>query len=192
MKNLVLFASGNGSNVKAIIDYFINHKNVTISLIVTNNPQAGVIGKADQYKIPTLVINDSILKSNDFIATIKSYNPDLIVLAGFLRKIPKNFIGEFNMRIINIHPALLPKYGGKGMYGTHIHKAVIESEEKESGITIHYVNEFYDEGTFIMQANYLISTTETIDTLARNVQKLEHFYYPRTIEYLLFYKNKIS
>lgn len=185
MKNIILFASGAGSNVQAIIDYFEGKNIARPVAIVCNKPGAGVLQIAEKYSIPVEMIDRESFKSEEFINKINTYNPDLLILAGFLWKVPSNLVEKYPNKIINIHPALLPKYGGKGMYGMHVHNAVIEHKEKESGITIHYVNEHYDEGNTIVQAHCSINETDTPESLAHKIHKLEHFYFPRTIEFLL-------
>lgn len=185
MHSLIVFASGKGSNARAIIDYFKQTGLAKVSLIVTNKADAGVLDIAEEEQIPFLIINNKTLNETLLIDQLNSYNPSLIVLAGFLKKIPDNMISAFPNKIINIHPSLLPKYGGKGMYGGHVHEAVIAAQDKESGITIHYVNEHYDEGATIVQAMCTITTEDDADSLANKIHKLEHFYYPRTIEFLL-------
>jgi len=183
--SLILFASGNGSNVKAVIDYFSKEQKVTIALIVCNNPQAGVLEIAAHYHIPVRLIDRPSFKEAAFAEELKQYHPSLLVLAGFLWKIPEAIVTAFPGTIINIHPALLPKYGGKGMYGAHVHRAVVEAGERESGITIHFVNEHYDEGATILQAQCKLLPEDSPENLARKVQLLEHYFFPRTIEFLL-------
>lgn len=185
MHSLIIFASGRGSNAQAIIDHFRSNGKAKVSLIVTNKANAGVIGIAEQEQIPFLIVNNKTLNESLLIDQLRSYNPSLIVLAGFLKKIPDSMVAAFPNKIINIHPALLPKYGGKGMYGAHVHNAVIDAKEQESGITIHYVNEKYDDGAAIIQATCTINDSDDPDSLAQKIHKLEHFYYPRTIEFLL-------
>lgn len=185
MHALILFASGRGSNVQAIIDYFETEKFAHVALIVCNNPDAGVLEIAARHNIPVQLIDRTSFREQAFIDILKHYQPSLLVLAGFLWKVPITVVGAFPDRIINIHPALLPKYGGKGMYGSKVHDAVIAASEKESGITIHYVNEHYDEGNIILQARCRIHPEHTAEELAANIHRLEHFYFPRTIEFLL-------
>lgn len=185
MHQLILFASGRGSNVQAIIDYFAANPKARVALIVCNNPEAGVLQIAEKQGIPVRLTDRKTLKDPAFAEDLKSYSPDLLVLAGFLWKIPDTIVQAFPERIINIHPALLPKYGGKGMYGQHVHEAVITAAEKESGITIHYVNEHYDEGAAILQARCPLVQGDTHETLAAKVHRLEHYFFPRTIEFLL-------
>ncbi len=185
MDNLIIFASGAGTNAAAIINWFKANGKARVSLIVCNKPQAGVLKIAERENIPTLLIDKQSIQSADFVATLQSHNPKLIILAGFLWKIPATMTTAFPDKIINIHPALLPKYGGKGMYGHHVHEAVIAAGEQESGITIHYVNEAYDEGNTIVQAHCPVVAGDTPDSLAARIHQLEHYYFPRVIEFLL-------
>jgi len=185
MHSLVIFASGAGTNAAAIIAHFKNNGNAEISLIVSNRAEAGVLEIAKKEEIPFLIVDSTTFRETLLIEQIRDRSPSLIVLAGFLWKIPKAVIHEFHNRIINIHPALLPRYGGKGMYGHNVHDAVINSKDAESGITIHYVNEAYDEGNIILQARCKVEADDSADELASRIHKLEHFYYPRVIEYLL-------
>lgn len=183
--SLILFASGKGSNARAIIEYFNSNQKAKVSLIVSNNPTAGVLDIAKEFDIPTLVLPSKEMNTDNFIEILHSHHPSLILLAGYLKKIPSKMVAEFSESIINMHPALLPKYGGKGMYGIHVHNAVIAAQESQSGMTIHYVNERYDEGNIILQSYCKIQATDTPDSLAAKVLRLEHFYFPRTIEFLL-------
>ncbi len=185
MHSLVLFASGAGSNARAIIDYFKSNSKASVSLIVCNNPTAAVLDIAKSEGIPVLLIDRTSFKSDSFAAELASYKPSLIVLAGFLWKLPESLVRSFPDQIINIHPALLPAYGGKGMYGNHVHEAVLAARETESGITIHYVNEVYDAGRIVLQARCPISTDDDAAGLAQRIHRLEHFFFPRTIEFLL-------
>jgi phosphoribosylglycinamide formyltransferase 1 len=185
MKNILLFASGGGSNVKAILDYFANNEGVHFPLIITNNAKAGVIQIAKSYNIDILVISKNYFNSSTFIAYLEALKPSLLVLAGFLWKIPEPLITHFPKNIINIHPALLPKYGGKGMYGHFVHEAVVANKETETGITIHYVNEHYDDGTIILQQSIQLIGNENTKEVATLVLKLEHQYYPVAIEKLI-------
>jgi phosphoribosylglycinamide formyltransferase-1 len=185
MHNLIIFASGTGSNAEAIIRYFNDNRKADVSLIVCNKPMAGVLGVAERENVPTLVIDRESFHSEEFVEQLKSYKPSLIILAGFMWKVPHAVVEAFPDRIINIHPALLPNHGGKGMYGHNVHNAVLAAKDKESGITIHYVNEHYDEGNIILQARCRVHENEGADGLATRVHKLEHFYFPRAIENLL-------
>jgi len=186
MKRIAIFASGSGSNAENIANYFNNNNNVEISLILTNNPNAFVIDRAKKLNIPSIVFNKSEFTSSDrIVRQLQDNNIDLVVLAGFLWMIPENLIKAYPNKIVNIHPALLPNYGGKGMYGDNVHKAVIENQEKESGITIHFVNEKYDEGEIIFQAKCDIQPNDTLDDLASNIHTLEYEYFPKTIDLIL-------
>ncbi len=185
MHSLIIFASGTGTNAAAIIAFFKANGKARVSLIVCNKPGAGVLGIAEREGIPTLLIDKHSIKEAALVQQLQAHDPSLIILAGFMWKVPETLTNAFPDKIINIHPALLPKYGGKGMYGHHVHEAVIAAGEKESGITIHYVNEAYDEGAIILQAHCPVMPADTPDTLAQRVHKLEHFYYPKAVEYLL-------
>ena len=183
--NIIIFASGNGSNAENIIKYF-NKKKYNINwFTVTNNKDAGVIEKVTQLGSKIKIISNNDLGEEIFIHSIIGLKPALIILAGFLLKIPENFIKNFNNRIINIHPSLLPKYGGKGMYGQFVHRKVIENKEIKSGITIHFVNEKYDEGKIIFQKDIEIKEPKTSDSLANQIHKLEMKYFPLIIEKLI-------
>jgi phosphoribosylglycinamide formyltransferase 1 len=183
--SLVVFASGTGTNARAIIDHFKAAGKAKVTLIVCNKPGAGVLKIAADEHIPTLIVDKAAFNDASFVAKLNGYDPSLIILAGFLWKIPEGVVKAFDGRIINIHPALLPAYGGKGMYGHHVHEAVIAAREPESGITIHYVNERYDEGNIIVQARCKVMAGDDARDLAGRIHKLEHFYYPRAIEFLL-------
>lgn len=185
MHQLILFASGRGSNVQAIIDFFAANGKAKPALIVCNKAGAGVLDIAAQHNIPVQMIDKKSFAEEAFTAILKSYQPSLLVLAGFLWKVPDTVVQAFPGRIINIHPALLPKYGGKGMYGAYVHQAVVEARDKESGITIHYVNEHYDEGAVVLQARCTLIAEDTPELLAEKIHKLEHYFFPRTIEFLL-------
>lgn len=186
MKRLAIFASGSGSNAENIYDYFKDHKKIDITLILTNNPGAGVIERAKRLNIPYKVFSRADFYSSDQITKeLLERNIDLVVLAGFLWLIPSSLIDAFSNRIINIHPALLPKYGGKGMYGDHVHRAVSEAGEAETGITIHYVNDKYDDGAIIFQKIISIDPGEKPDSIAEKVHALEYEFFPKVIESLL-------
>lgn len=184
-KSIIIFASGNGSNTEAIIQHFKNTETAHVALIVTNKTTAGVLDIAQKHNIPFLIITKKTIEETLIITQLKEYKPSLIVLAGFLWKIPTQLMIEFPNKIVNIHPALLPKFGGKGMYGMHVHNAVVAAMETETGITIHYVNEQYDEGAPILQARCSLSSSESAISISKKVTKLEHAYYPITIELLL-------
>jgi len=185
MNSLIIFASGRGTNAAAIIDYFKANGKAKVSLIVSNKADAGVLDIARAEQIPFLIIDRNTFNDTLIIEQIRDYKPSLIVLAGFLWKMPDHFIEAFPDKIVNIHPALLPLYGGKGMYGHHVHNAVLGAKDIESGITVHYVNEVYDSGNIILQARCEVKETDTADTLATRIHSLEHFYYPRAIDFLL-------
>ena len=186
LKKIILFASGSGSNAEKICNYFEKKKNVSLELLVCNNPNAKVLKKTNKYFINSMIIDyESFYNSSAVLEKILNINPSLIVLAGFLWKIPEKLIKAFPEKIINIHPALLPKFGGKGMYGINIHNAVIEKKETKSGITIHYVNKNYDEGEVIFQKTIDIKKNETPEELSSRILKLEHNFFPRIINQVL-------
>ena len=186
MKHIVIFASGSGTNAQRIAEYFSATDIARVIMIYSNRSDAYVLQRACQMNIPTVVFDRADFYENDRVFDqLNDLCPDLIVLAGFLWKVPEKIVCAFPKRIVNIHPALLPKYGGKGMYGSHVHRAVIENREKESGITIHYVNENYDEGAFIFQTVCKVDDHDTAETLAEKVHTLEHEYYPKIIEQIL-------
>ena len=184
-KRVIIFASGSGSNALKIFEYFNNNQNIIIDSIYCNNPRANVINIFQKLNIKTVLFNKKELYERAFLEAIISTNPDLIVLAGFLLKIPEKMVSAFENRIINIHPSLLPKYGGKGMYGLNIHKEVLLNKEKFSGLTIHYVNKEYDKGAVIFQKKIKINEKETPESLSSKVLKLEHENYPLIIEKIL-------
>jgi phosphoribosylglycinamide formyltransferase 1 len=186
MKKIAVFASGAGSNAQKIIDHFRDHQQVKVALIVCNNPGAGVLKIAANENIPVLLLEkEKFFRGNGYADELINAGIALVVLAGFLWKIPDALIRAFPGKIINIHPALLPKYGGKGMYGQYVHQAVLDNKEKESGITIHYVDEQYDNGDTIFQARCPVLENDTADLLARRIHLLEHRHYPAVIEELL-------
>tara|TARA_B110000003_G_scaffold51080_1_gene50167 strand:- start:3091 stop:3666 length:576 start_codon:yes stop_codon:yes gene_type:complete len=184
-KRIILFASGNGSNAVNICQYFEHVQNIDVTEVYTNNSKARVINKLTFFGIKTNVFNKVAFTDGELLSEIKSKKPNLIVLAGFLWKIGSDWVNEFSNKIINIHPALLPKYGGKGMYGKHVHQAVKENHETETGITIHYVNEAYDEGEVIFQAKVTIENEDSIETIASKVHELEQANFPKVIQNLL-------
>jgi len=184
--HIAIFASGAGTNARKIIEYFENKDlRIKVSLILCNVPGAGVLDIAEEKGIPSLMINKSDFAANGYVESLKNAGIDFIVLAGFLWKVPEVLVRAYPKAIINIHPALLPKYGGKGMYGAHVHEAVIAAGEKESGITIHWVNEHYDEGAIIFQAKCSIDASDTATSLANKIHALEHAHFATTIEKLL-------
>lgn len=184
-RNIAIFASGTGSNAQKIIEYFKNSENIKISLIVCNNPDAGVLKIAANENIPVLLIEKQMFRTTGYIAELKNRQIEFIVLAGFLWKIPPILIEAFRDRIINIHPSLLPAHGGKGMYGNAVHAAVLAAKEKQSGVTIHYVDEKYDHGKIIFQIACLVEEDETVDSLSQKIHRLEHAFYAKEIEKLL-------
>lgn len=190
MKKIVIFASGSGTNAENIILHFNKKSDVNVVKIITNNPKAKVLERAKKYSIPTEIITKQELEQEELLTNLTEINPDLIVLAGFLLKFPLSIIKKFPNKVINIHPALLPKYGGKGMYGMNVHLAILANKELETGITIHYVNEHYDEGEFIFQKNVSISDCLTAEEVAQKVHQLEQEHFPLIIEKLL--ENKLS
>ncbi|GMN06671.1 phosphoribosylglycinamide formyltransferase [Croceitalea sp. MTPC5] len=187
VKRIVLLASGSGSNVENINTHFKENTGVSISCVLTNRKNAGVLDRCLRLGIPAIHFNKIAFKDTDTVLRfLRSLEPDLVVLAGFLWKIPEDIIAAFPNKIINIHPALLPKYGGKGMYGHHVHEAVKANNEKESGITIHYVNKNYDEGAIIHQAKTTILKTDTVERIAEKIHGLEFEHFPKVIEKLVF------
>jgi len=185
-KKIAIFASGEGTNAQRIIDHFKSSAAVSVALVVSSKPTANVLNRAAASGIETYLLNRaSFYESNAVIEKLKAAGIDLIVLAGFLWMIPESLIKAFPDKIVNIHPALLPKFGGKGMYGMHVHNAVIAAKEKESGITIHFVNERYDEGIIISQHNCAVAEDDTAEKLAEKIHGLEHAHFPAAIEKLL-------
>jgi phosphoribosylglycinamide formyltransferase-1 len=186
VKHIVIFASGKGTNAQSIIEYFKDHPTIKVALVVTNNPQAGVIKIAHSHKIISAIVSKEFLNTEDkMMRLLQAQNIELIVLAGFLQLVPAFLLQHYPKRVINIHPALLPKHGGKGMYGLKVHEAVVANKEAETGITIHYVNEHYDEGEVLFQQKINIAPFDTPETLSAKVLALEHEWYPKTIEKLL-------
>ncbi|MBC7383484.1 MAG: phosphoribosylglycinamide formyltransferase [Bacteroidia bacterium] len=187
MMNLVLFASGSGSNAENVVKYFKQHPSVKISALFCNNAKAGVIAKMDALEVPVVVFNKALFEdSAQFLSHVSSYKPDYIILLGFLWKIPVYLVKAYAGKIINLHPALLPKYGGSGMYGRHVHHAVKQSGDTETGITLHRVNEHYDEGEVIAQFKCLVEPTDTIEIIAEKIHLLEQEHVPAVIKSLSF------
>jgi phosphoribosylglycinamide formyltransferase-1 len=183
MIKIAVFASGNGSNAENIIRYFKDNEEIRVALIISNKANAYVHTRAKNWGVPSYTFSkDEFEKGDPILEKLREYQIDFIVLAGFLLKISDPILKAYPQRIINIHPALLPKYGGKGMYGDHVHKAVLQAGEKESGISIHYVNERYDEGDIIFQARCPVLPSDTPEELAQRIHKLEYEYYPQVIE----------
>ena len=185
MFNFAIFASGNGSNALSIINYFEGQQNGTVSIIICNKQGAGVIDVAKEKNIKYAVLDKNEFHSGTVVNLLASNNISMVILAGFLLKISPQLIKLYPNKIINLHPSLLPKYGGKGMYGMHVHQAVIDNKEHESGISIHFVNENYDQGDIVFQAKTTLDPLETVSTLAKKIQKLEHKYYPQIIQKLI-------
>ena len=185
-KRIAIFASGSGSNAQKIMEHFKRNPDAEVVLILTNNPQAYVLQRADNFEIPSHIFTrEELYQSDAVIKLLKNLQVDLIVLAGFLWLVPESLLKAFPNKIINLHPALLPKYGGKGMYGDHVHKAVLAAHEDESGITIHFVNEKFDEGEILHQSRFKIEPGDTLEVIKFKGQQLEHQHFPRVIEGLL-------
>lgn len=183
MKQIAIFASGTGTNSRRIIDHFRHHPDIRVGLIVCNRPGAGVLDIAAKEQIPSLMLDrEEFFRGNAYVDELRERNIDFLVLAGFLWKIPAPLVAAFRGRIINIHPALLPGYGGKGMYGNHVHEAVIAAGDLQSGITIHYVDELYDHGQVIFQAVCAVEPDDTAETLAQKVHQLEYAHFSGIIE----------
>ncbi|MBB6240376.1 phosphoribosylglycinamide formyltransferase [Pedobacter riviphilus] len=182
-KRIAIFASGSGSNAQKLMEHFKRSNEIEISLVLTNNADAYVLQRADNFEIPTHIFDkNEFYKTDEVVDLLKNLEIDFVVLAGFLWLIPKSLINAYPGRIVNIHPAILPKFGGKGMYGDHVHHAVMAAGETEGGITIHYVNENYDEGEYIYQARYRIDKNDNLEMVKFKGQQLEHQHYPRIVE----------
>lgn len=190
MKRIIVFASGSGSNAENIINYFKHTKTAEVTKVLCNNKKAKVFERCKRLNVECLLFDREDFTTSDSVLNIVKNHGDFIVLAGFLWKIPQNLITEFPNKIINIHPALLPKYGGKGMYGMHVHNAVFENKETETGITIHFVNENYDEGAIIFQAKAKLEENDTPTSIASKIHKLEQQYFPRIIEQVILQINE--
>ncbi|MCE7040924.1 phosphoribosylglycinamide formyltransferase [Dyadobacter sp. CY312] len=183
MKRIAIFASGSGSNAEKICDYFLGRTDVEVSLILTNNPEAGVIKRSRRLHIPVVVFDrKTFYESERILQLLQNDGIDFIVLAGFMMLIPQFLVDGYPDKIVNIHPALLPKHGGKGMYGHFVHEAVVTAKDTQSGITIHFVNERYDEGNIIFQATCEVLPTDSPEDVATKVQVLEHVHYPRVVD----------
>ncbi len=187
MIRIVIFASGSGTNAENIIKHFEKINIVKVNFVLTNNRNAGALKRSKRFNVPSKVFSKSELNSDDFLQFLKN-EADFIILAGFLLKIPEKLIQTFPNKIVNIHPALLPKYGGKGMYGMFVHKAVVANKESETGITIHYVNQNYDEGAIIFQAKVAIIAQDTPEDVAAKIHQLEQDNFPKIIENILIKK----
>lgn len=183
MKNIIIFASGSGSNAERIIEHFTDNPKAKVAAIFCNKPDAYVLTRAANHNIPSITFNrDDFYNTTNVLDKLKQFNTDVIVLAGFLWLVPESLIDAYPDKIINIHPALLPNYGGKGMYGMNVHKAVIAANEPKSGITIHLVNKEYDKGEILAQYDTAIDITDTPESLAQKIHQLEHEYFPQVIE----------
>ncbi len=192
-KRIVIFASGSGTNAQRIIEHFSDHNFAEVVHVLSNNEHAKVLTRAKASNIEASAFSKEELNSQNGVQKLlDTLNPDLIVLAGFLLKFPESILSEYPNRVINIHPALLPKYGGKGMYGKYVHQAVVANDERESGITIHYVNENYDEGAIVFQTSVGLDKEDTAEDVALKVQQLEHEHYPQVIERLISEENTES
>lgn len=189
MKRIVIFASGSGTNAENIINYFNLTKTAIVTKVLCNNERAKVFERCKRLKIDCLHFNRNEFSISDYVLDILKKEADYIVLAGFLWKIPQKIIETFPDKIINIHPALLPKYGGKGMYGMHVHRAVANNKDSETGITIHYVNENYDEGAIIFQAKTMLNEGDSPEKIAEKIHLLEQQYFPKVIEEVILSKN---
>ena len=186
MKRIVIFASGSGTNAENLIKFFQNSDNASVIQVLTNNPHAKVLERCKTLKVSALSFNRTAFsKSDDVLNVLKASKPDLIILAGFLWKFPEFILDQFENKVINLHPALLPKYGGKGMYGMHVHKAVVAHKETETGITIHYVNENYDEGAIIFQAKCEVLPSDTAEDVVSKIHELEMRHFPNVVDQLL-------
>ena len=180
---IAIFASGSGTNAEEIIRYFKNHESIEVGLILSNNPKAFALQRAENHQIPHFVFTRQMYYKERVVDEVLKLNGiDFIVLAGFMWLVPERFVSNFKNRMVNIHPALLPKYGGKGMYGNFVHEAVVKNKEKESGITIHWVNEAYDEGAIIFQAKCKVLPSDSAEDVAEKVHQLEYTHYPKVIE----------
>jgi phosphoribosylglycinamide formyltransferase 1 len=184
-KRIVILVSGEGTNAENILKFFENRQEVEICGIICNRKEAGIYHRVVPYKKEVIHISNSEIIEGKLLSTLHQLYPDLIVLAGFLVKIPESITDAFSHKIINLHPSLLPKHGGKGMYGNHVHQAVINSGDNKSGITIHYVNSEYDQGAVIKQVEIPISNHETVESLSKKIQELEHYHFPKEIEKLI-------
>jgi phosphoribosylglycinamide formyltransferase 1 len=185
-KRIAIFASGSGSNAQKIMEHFKRNAEAEVVLVLTNNPSAYVLQRADNFEIPSHIFTrHEFYETDDVIRILKNLQVDLIVLAGFLWLVPPELLNAFPNKIINLHPALLPKYGGKGMYGDNVHKAILANNEEESGITIHFASEQFDEGEIIHQSKFKIEPGDNLEMVKFKGQQLEHQYFPKVIENLL-------
>lgn len=191
-KNIVIFASGSGSNAQRLLEHFEHHPEIRVAALFSNNPKAYALQRAETYHVPAFLFSrHEFYNSNKVVEQVQQFKPDLVVLAGFLWLVPQNFLQAFPDSIINIHPALLPKYGGKGMHGLNVHTAVVQAGDDKSGITIHRINEEYDKGEFILQEHCPVYPTDTPEELAARVLQLEHKFLPLVVEKLLLKKEEL-
>jgi phosphoribosylglycinamide formyltransferase-1 len=190
MRRIIIFASGSGSNAENIISFFNHTKTAKVTHVLSNNKSAKVFERCNKLNVPCIHFNKNGFHTSDTVLNILKNEADFVILAGFLWRIPQKIVATFPKKIINIHPALLPKYGGKGMYGMHVHRAVKENNEKETGITIHYVNENYDEGAIIFQAKTALNDQDTPETIAEKIHILEQRYFPKVIEEIILAINE--
>jgi phosphoribosylglycinamide formyltransferase-1 len=190
LKRIALFASGNGSNAIKILEYFKGNAFIEVTVLVTNNPNAGVLDRTAAYPLQRIVLDKEEVKNGVFLTELmREHQVDFIVLSGYLKLIPDGLVQAFQDKIINIHPALLPKFGGAGMYGKHVHKAVKDAQESESGITIHLVDEEYDKGKIIAQHSVHIQKGDAIESIQQKVQALEHKWFAQEIENYILQQN---
>lgn len=191
---IAIFLSGSGSNARTICNYFINHPTIEVSILLSNKTNSGAASIGEEFHIPVFIFNrEEFYEQNSVLDKLTQLRVEFIVLAGFLWMVPNNLLQHYPDKILNIHPALLPKYGGKGMHGRHVHQAVYDNKEQESGITIHLCNEHYDEGMIVAQYKVQMSDGDTPDIIAQKIQSLEHQYYAKTIEaYINGYTEKIK
>lgn len=182
MKRIAILASGSGTNAENIINYFKKSDSISVVYVLSNKKDAKVLDRASRLGIPNRSFEKNDFIDKEEVLNLLKENADYVILAGFLWKIPTKIIEAFPNKIINIHPALLPKYGGKGMYGMHVHNVVVENKEKQTGITIHYVNENYDEGAIIFQKSFEVLESDTAEDVAQKIHKFEYEYFPKVIE----------
>jgi len=185
VKNLILFASGNGSNAENICKYFQHHSYIKVVALICNKEGAGVFERVKPYGIPTHLVSKKQLEEHYFLPLLAPYKADLLVLAGWLLLVPPYLVNQYEHKIVNVHPSLLPKFGGKGMYGHHVHEAVKEANESETGISIHWVNQHFDEGEIIFQAKTQLKPSDNVDDIAKKIAALEMANYPKVIESIL-------
>lgn len=184
-KNIAIFASGGGSNAEKIMSFFSQHQTIQVKVVLTNNSEAGVLAKAKKFHVESVIFDSKKTDGNHLLKLMQDFSVDFIVLAGYLKKVPAEITKAYKNKLVNVHPALLPKFGGPGMYGINVHRAVVASKEKISGMTIHYVNDHYDEGAIIEQHSCEISADDTPEIVAEKVLQLEHKFFAPCIEKLI-------